>query len=215
MNRLIPIVLVFGFGSAMADLVWDQSVQEFQRLPEDKELTVNFAFQNTGTAPISIVKVTAACGSCTNAMMPEKPILPGEKGVLPVRFVFGNRHGLQNKSLSVMTDDAKTVELAFKCLIVDDPVSVLPTLVSWHVGEKTEVKKVDLAIAQKDRVKITAIASTDPRISATLATIKEGEKYAINIQPADTMKAGSAEVFVQTNFPPEGPRAYTIQVQIK
>lgn len=215
MNRLIPIVLVFGFGSAMADLVWDQSVQEFQRLPEDKELMVNFAFQNTGTAPISIVKMTAACGSCTTAMMPEKPILPGEKGVLPVRFVFGNRHGMQNKSLSVMTDDAKTVQLAFKCLIVDDPVSVLPTLVSWHVGEKTEAKKIELAIAQKDKIKITAVASTSPRITATLATVKEGEKYAVTIQPADTATAGNTQVIVQTNYPPEGPRAYTIQVQIK
>lgn len=215
MTKFLLWLSVLWAGAAWADLHWEHPLQEFQRLPEDKELTVHFGYQNTGGAPISIVKVSAACGSCTTAMMPEKPILPGEKGVLPVRFVFGDRRGLQSKSLSVMTDDAKTVQLAFKCLIVDEPVAVLPTLVSWQVGEQPAAKRVEVAISRKDKVKITAIASSDPNIIATLATIREGEKYALQIQPADTVKPGHAEVFVQTNFPPEGPKAYTIQVQIR
>lgn len=215
MAQYFLCVTLLWAGHAWADLVWEQPLQQFQRMPEDKELTVNFGYENRGVAPISIVKVSAACGSCTTAMPPEQPILPGEKGVLPVRFVFGDRRGLQSKSVSVMTDDAKTVQLAFQCLIVDDPVAVLPTLVSWHVGELPTAKRVDLAIARKDKVKITAIASSDPKITATLATIKDGEKYALQIQPADTVKPGRAEVFVQTNFPPEGPKAYAIQVEIR
>ena len=63
--------------------------------------------------------------------------------------------------------------------------------------------------------KVTAVASTNPRIAATLAPVKEGEKYAVNIRPTDTTQPETAEVFVQTDFPPEGPKAYTIHVRVK
>ncbi|MFZ4765770.1 MAG: DUF1573 domain-containing protein [Roseimicrobium sp.] len=215
MTPILAIVAIMGMTMAHADLVWEQPVQEFQRLPEDKELTVNFAFKNTGSAPISIVKVSASCGSCTTATPPEKPIQPGEKGTMPVRFTFGTRRGLQSKSLSVMTDDMQTTTLAFKCLITDDPVTLQASIVTWKVGDKVESKTVNLTIAQSDKVKVLAVASTNPHVTAMLSPLKEAGKYAVTIQPADTSRADRAQVFVQTNFPPEGPRAYTINVQIK
>jgi hypothetical protein len=208
------VVLMSLAGTARSELLWEKLSLEVQCAVAAKEVTLHFPFQNTGNSPISIVDVTESCGSCTSATIPEKPILPGEKGALPVRFAFGDRRGMQTKSLSVMTDDMKTTRLSFKCLIIDEPVSLLPSSVYWKVGEKAEAKTVDLAILHKDQIKIIAVASTDPKFTATLTAIHEGETYALNIKPKDTVTASSAQVFVQTNYPMDGPKAYSVRVQI-
>ena len=114
-----------------------------------------------------------------------------------------------------MTDDMQTTTLSFKCLITDEPVTLQPSIVTWKVGDKVESKTVNLAIAQSDKVRVLTVTTTNPHVTATLTSLKEAGKYAVTIQPTDTASAETAQVFVQTNFPPEGPRAYTIQVQIK
>ncbi len=214
MARFLPILLFLGAAWAHAELVWENPTQEFQRTPEDRELSVPFGFRNTGAAPVTIAKVTSSCG-CTTAELPKKTFAPGEVGALTAKFVFGGRRGPQAKSIAVTTDDGKTAQLSFQCLIADDPVAVLQSLVWWRVGEAAEPKQVALTLPPGGKVKITAVASTNPRVAATLATVQEGEKYAVHIRPADTAQQESAEVFVQTDFPPEGPKAYTIQVRVK
>ena len=214
MLRLFPIPVLFGVALAHAELVWENPAQEFQRHPEDKELAVNFAFKNPGTQPVTVVKVTSSCG-CTTAELAKKTYQAGEAGNLTAKFIFGGRRGAQTKSIAVTTDDQKTVQLSFQCLILDDPVALTPPLVGWRVGEAAEAKNVDVTVAGNPHIKITAVASSNPRIAATLATIKPGEKYSVNVKPADTTREEFGQVFVQTDFPPEGPKAYTIFVRVK
>jgi hypothetical protein len=214
MFRVLPAVVLLGAVNAFGELVWQNSSQEFQRTPEDRELVVNYAFRNDGKAPITIVKVTSSCG-CTTAELAKKTYQPGEAGNLPARFIFGSRRGPQAKSVAVTTDDQKTTQLSFKCLIFDDVLSLSRSLVYWKVGDTGDAKQVDLTIGQTGKVNITAVASTNPRIAATLATVKDGENYKVIIRPTDTTRPESAEIFVQTDFPPEGPKAYTIHVRIK
>lgn len=196
------------------ELVWENPAQEFQRTPEDRELNVSFTFRNEGQSPVSVTKVASSCG-CTTAELPKKTYAAGESGTLGAKFVFGGRRGPQSKSITVTSDDGKTTQLSFKCLILDDVLSLSPSLVWWKVGGAADAKQVDLAIGQPGKVHITAVASNNPRIAATLAAVKEDGKYAVGIRPVDTAKPESAEVFVQTDYPPEGPKAYTIQVRIK
>ena len=205
---------MLGTAEIFGELVWEDRSQEFQRVPEDRELMVNFAFRNSGKTPVTITKVTASC-DCTTAGLTKKTWQPGEAGTLPARFVFGDRRGLQTKTIAVVTDDGKTETLSFRCHILADPLALTPALVSWRVGEVAQMKKVDLAIAKTAKMRITAVASTNPRISAKLSTVEEGKKYALEITPADTNRAESAEIFVQTDFPAEGPKAYTVHVRVK
>ena len=185
MLRALSLLLVLGAAEALGELVWENPTQEFQRTPEDRELVVNFAFRKDGKAPVTISKVTSSCG-CTTAELAKKIYQPGETGTLPAKFVFGGRKGAQSKSIAVTTDDQKTVQLSFKCLILDDVLSLSQSLVFWKVGDAGDAKQVDLTIGQAGKVNITAVASTNPRIAATLATVKAGEKYAVNIRPTDT-----------------------------
>ena len=214
MFRTLLIFLVFGTAESFGELVWADRTQEFQRAPEDRELTVNFAFRNAGKSPVTISKVTSSC-DCTTAGLTKKMWQPGESGTLPAKFVFGDRRGAQTKTITVATDDGKTETLSFRCQILADPLALKPALVSWRVGEAAQAKKVDLVIAKTAKMRVTAVASTNPRITARLATIEEGKNYTVEIAPADTSRQESAEIFVQTDFPPEGPKAYTVHVRVK
>jgi len=214
MAPYVHSLFLLGVSLAHGELVWDNPAQEFQRRPEEKELTVNFAFKNTGKQPVTITKINSSCG-CTTAELPKKTYQPGEGGALTAKFTFGGRRGAQAKSIAVTTDDQKTTQLSFSCLILDDPVVLTPPLVNYRLGEVATARQVNISVAQNPRINITAVASTNPRIAASLSTIKPGEKYAVNVAPADTAREEFAQVFVQTDYPPEGPKAYTIFVRIK
>ena len=54
-----------------------------------------------------------------------------------------------------------------------------------------------------------------PRLTAKLENTKAGEPYTISVAPADTTQKESAEISVQTDFPADAPRAYTIHARIK
>ncbi len=177
-------------------------------------MTVSYTFKNTGREPVTVVKINPSCG-CTTAELAKKTYQPGEGGELAVKFTFGGRRGSQAKSIAVTTDDQKTVQLAFQCVILDDPVALVPPLVGWRVGEAAGAKPVEITTAANPRVNITAVASSNPRITATLSTVKAGEKYSVSIAPADTTREEFGQVFVQTDYPPEGPKAYTIFVRVK
>lgn len=214
MQRLSPILLLLAAQCAHSEIVWENPAQEFQRRPEDRELAVNFTFKNTGRQPVTITKVATSCG-CTTADLPRKTYAPGEGGALTAKFTFGGRRGPQAKSVTVMTDDQKSAQLSFTCLILDEPVALAPSFVYWKVGDAADAKHVEVSVAPSPAIQIVAVASSNPRIAATLATVKAGEKYGVSIVPADTRQPESAEVFIQTNFPPEGPKAYTIHVRVK
>ena len=214
MLRLLPAVVLLGAVNAFGEISWQNPSQHFQRMREDRELVVNYAFRNAGNAPVTITKVRSMCG-CTTAQLAKKTYQPGETGNLYARFAFGFRRGQQAKSIAVTTDDKKTTELYFACLILDDPLSLSRSLVYWKVGDAGDAKHVDLTMGQTGKANITAVASTNPRIAANLATVKEGEKYQVIIRPTDTTRPESGEISVQTDFPREGPKAYTIHVRIK
>jgi hypothetical protein len=72
-----------------------------------------------------------------------------------------------------------------------------------------------IASAAGSCVMITSVASTNPRITAALTPAGDDGNQSIRIHPADTAKPESAEIFVQTDFPANGPKAYTIHVRIK
>lgn len=63
-----------------------------------------FEFKNTGTAPLIINKVYSTCG-CTVPKKPEAPIMPGETGVIEVKYdVSAKRKGPIRKTITVYTN---------------------------------------------------------------------------------------------------------------
>lgn len=77
-----------------------------------------FEFTNTGDAPLIISKVSSSCG-CTVPKKPEKPIMPGKKGEIEVKYDT-NRVMPIRKTITVLSNaDTPTVSLKIKGNVID------------------------------------------------------------------------------------------------
>lgn len=198
-----------------AELKWDNPVQQFERTPQDEGIEVRFSFRNAGAAPVTIKSLRASCG-CTTPHLEKKTYAPGESGEVVARFVFGGRKGPQRKTIEVRTDD-ETAEPVILDLRVNihDPLTIEPALVWWKRGEPGEAKTVQLTAEAGQPVRIKRVLSSNPRLPATLETIRAGGQYVVSVKPADTTQKESAEIFVLTDFPADAPRTYILQARVK
>lgn len=197
-----------------AELVWEKAIQNFHRLPSDGHLETKFAFRNAGKEPVTVRKVRTSCG-CTSAKLVKDTYAPGESGEISVRFTFGDRKGPNRKIITVITDDKPDpTELSLQVWI-DEPMTITPALVYWKTGDAGAAKSVQLAAGAGTPVRVKSVTSSNPRIAAKLETIKPGEQYAVSVTPADTSKKETAEITVETDFPSDLPRSYTIHARIK
>lgn len=210
---LATLLLLTGHG--LAQLKWDNPVQQFQRTPQDEGIEVRFTFRNAGTAPVTIKSLRASCG-CTTPHLEKKTYAPGETGEVVARFVFGDRKGPQRKTIEVRTDEesAEPVVLDLRVLI-HDPLTIEPALVYWKRGDAAETKTVQLTAEPGQPVRIQRVIASNPRLPAKLETIKAGEQYTVSVTPADTTQKESGEILVVTDFPADSPRTYFIQVRVK
>jgi hypothetical protein len=69
------------------------------KLVKGQSVEVSFRFKNTGDKQLVITDVSAGCG-CTIPEKPEKPIAPGEEGVIRARY-DGSGGGHITKSIFV------------------------------------------------------------------------------------------------------------------
>jgi len=213
--RFLTLFLLFAGGHLHAQLKWDAPIQEFHRVPDDKEIWAHYTFHNTGTTPVTIKSLRSSCG-CTTAHLEKKTYAPGESGEVLLHFIFGDRKGYHRKTVSVTTDDKPTEPLVLNLLItIHDPVTIAPALVFWKIGQPPTPQTVQITVDNPAHVHIKSAASSNPRLLAKLEPTKPGEPSMITVTPADTTQKESAEISVQTDYPADSPHAYTIHARIK
>lgn len=198
---------------AHADLVWEKQTQEFHRAPEDGHVTAKFAFKNTGADAVTIKRLKSSCG-CTTARLGKNTYAPGESGEIEVKFTFGNRRGPQRKIIGVTADDKREWMLDLR-VFIHEPLTLSPALVWWRVGEAPAAKNVKLTTAAGQKVGVTGVKSSNPRVSAKVETVAAGKEYVVRVTPQDTSAKEAAELTVTTDFPPDEPRSYRIYARIK
>ncbi|MDF1612332.1 MAG: DUF1573 domain-containing protein [Stygiobacter sp.] len=97
-----------------------ETKHDFGKVQQGRVLTYIFKFQNNGEDSLEIKNVRASCG-CTGAAIGEKKkFANGEEGEIKVTFDTNGRTGVQNKTVSVQTNDPENlnVMLSFTCEIV-------------------------------------------------------------------------------------------------
>ena len=197
-----------------AELRWEQRNQNFHRLPSDGHVETKYVFRNEGKTAVTVRKVRTSCG-CTSAKLGKDTYAPGEQGEISVKFTFGDRKGPQRKIITVEADDkTEPTELSLQVWI-HEPLTIAPALVLWKTGDANAAKAVQVTSEEGTPVRVKGVTSSNPRLAAKLETIKAGERYAISVTPADTTRKESAEITVETDFPADAPRSYTIHARIK
>jgi hypothetical protein len=85
-------------------LKFDNPVHDFGNIKQGESVSTDFVFTNAGESVLNIRQTRASCG-CT-VSKPEKSTLnPGESSVIRVTFNSAGRRGIQQKSISVFSND--------------------------------------------------------------------------------------------------------------
>lgn len=85
-----------------AEINFDESEFDFGTIDKGTNVEHVFTFTNTGDVPLVITDATSTCG-CTVPSYTDKPIPPGEKGELLVKF-NGNGQNQVTKTVTVVAN---------------------------------------------------------------------------------------------------------------
>ncbi len=82
---------------------FEETEHNFGRIIMGERVYYRFKFTNTGTSDLLITKVNSSCG-CTVGKYPKEPIAPGQSDFVEASFDSSNRKGMQNKTITVLTN---------------------------------------------------------------------------------------------------------------
>lgn len=96
-------------------ITFTDTIYEFEPFDEkDAEQSCSFIFENTGDGVLFITHVFTSC-SCTKTDSPEKPLYPGDKGKITIKYDGkGKKPGYFRKEVVVTSNAEKPVTLIIK-----------------------------------------------------------------------------------------------------
>jgi hypothetical protein len=108
----------------LPDMVFDEAEHDFGRITQGEKVSYAFKFKNTGKSNLIISSAAGSCG-CTVPEWPREPILPGGEGKVNVVFSSEGKAGLQEKTITVVTNcEPSTKVVRIKAnIIVPEKVS--------------------------------------------------------------------------------------------
>lgn len=82
---------------------FEEKIYNFGTIIQGDTVEHTFVFQNVGTEPLKITSARGSCG-CTVPSYSSEEIKPGAKGEVFVRFRSAGKRGMQNKTVTLMTN---------------------------------------------------------------------------------------------------------------
>ena len=82
----------------------ENTTHDFGRIKQGEKATTTFVLMNTGKQNLDIRKAKSTCG-CVTVKLKKKTIKPGKSAELELTFDSADRRGLQQKSVSIFTND--------------------------------------------------------------------------------------------------------------
>jgi len=84
-------------------ITFNKVEHDFGRLIQGEQVIHVFKFTNTGSSDLLISKVSASCG-CTASKYTRDPVKPGQEGKVEITFDSNGQRGIQNKTITVLTN---------------------------------------------------------------------------------------------------------------
>jgi hypothetical protein len=103
-----------------AGMIFENETIDYGTIPHNADGKREFVFVNNGNKALTIESTQGSCG-CTVPTKPEKPIQPGEKGIIGVKYAT-DRVGPFTKTVTVKSNAAgqETKVLTIKGTILPD-----------------------------------------------------------------------------------------------
>ncbi len=192
-HGVLGLVTAFAFVSSGFALDWKTETLNLTTAPFQQEISVNFEFGNHSAKPVTIREIETSC-SCVRADSDRKLYDPGSSGTITAKFTVGDRGGLYERILTVITDENAPPTRLMLRVEVPDLAAVAPRSVSWQLaGEPTE-KIVEVKSIAGLEIIFSKAESTSNAFSAHLETVEPGRLYRLHITPAATDHVDSAAI---------------------
>ena len=192
MHRVLLFLVFFQFafpcaGNAASALIWEHRQLDFRPAPGDKEIRAEYKFTNSSRNTVTIDSVRSSCG-CTTAKLEKKVYAPGETGAITAVFTIGSRRGLQTKGIEVKVRGESDAMMLILMAHIAESVTLEPKIVFWNIGEAPVAKTIKLTLSPGATMRPKEATSTNPALSASLETVREGREYRLVVKPLSTEK---------------------------
>lgn len=186
---------------SFADLEWQSTSKSFTVHPLQASQAIGFPFTNTGSEPITILKLQPGCG-CLSGTVEKKEYAVGESGIIHVTFNLEKRLGAQRKGIAVKTSDnpKKPTTLYVGTSIPKTYTSSVKRLI-WSAGEEHAAKSCRLTNHHKDPFRLIKAVPAREDVKLELKPIREGYEYELIVQPSASLK----NVVIPIRIHPEIP----------
>ena len=117
MTRFLIIICVILYSvpihsqEKFAEITFKETIIDYGIIENGVDGKKTFEFKNTGDSPLIFSRIFSSCG-CTIPKKPEKPIEPGESGIIEVEYDT-KRTGLFQKAITV-NSNAKTPNIILR-----------------------------------------------------------------------------------------------------
>jgi hypothetical protein len=206
--KVLIAVLVSGVvWAAHAELVFEQTELELNPAVGDETAVGHFKYQNKGDKAVAIKSVTTSCG-CTAASAKQSAD-PGEKGEVTATFKIGDRTGVQQKAITVLTDDTAhpSTTLTLK-VVIPTVLEIQPTFVYWQPDEAPNPKTI-LAKAAKDvSIKKLDVSSSNPDFLTKVEPGSSANEFRISVEPKKTNQLAAATLTIKPDLSKGQPKFF-------
>lgn len=124
MKRISFLSLLLVFFSqvvlAQGKFQFEREAHDFGRVVEGDVPTYEFKFKNVGTAPITLEYVRPSCG-CTSPEWSKEPVMPGDEGIIIVKYNSQGRMGMFNKTITITSNAEETSKVIRIQGVVEKP----------------------------------------------------------------------------------------------
>jgi hypothetical protein len=190
---LLGLAALNGFAAAARALEWKAKTLTVATTPFQTTQDVRFEFRNNGPKPVAIRDLETNC-NCLDADTDLKVYVPGATGVVRATFTVGDRTGLYERTITVVTDETDSpVRLVLK---IDVPAvaSLAPRSVVWQVNESATEKSVELTPAAGLDINFAEAQATNEAFTVRLEPVVAGRHYRLHLTPRDTTQPASAAI---------------------
>ena len=206
-KALLGVIVLAACSSAHAQLTWEKTQINLTPKPGDTEAVAQFKYENKGNTPVVIKNVRSSCG-CTVASLKKNDVAPGESGEVTATFKIGGRTGVQQKVVTVETDDPNQpmTNLVLQATIAQ-ALEIQPSFVFWEKGEAVKAKKIVVKANKELGIKSIDVASSTQDFTAKVEKGSAPGEFVISVLPRNTdgllaatltIKPDSGQVFYAT-----------------
>lgn len=162
-------------------IVCGERIYDFGTMDNTLKVEHTFVIENSGGSDLVISRTKTTCG-CTVAKLSSKTIAPGETADLNVVFTLRNRHGNQQKSIRVISNDPKQSDLVLylKGIVVSE-LDVKPRSLFFRQSSQTNAAVKTVDIISRKPLNITNVISSSEFFLPSIETIKSNSVYKLTV----------------------------------